>query len=166
VAKRQFIGEFEARTCGQAVSYPGDGKAGTGQTFRQVKAGSVAFDIGAEGNHDLSNGLARNPLLELMDAKVLGFDAVQGGDFAAEDVVFSPESAGFLDADDVDRPLNKTNERRFAPGIGTNFTRGDLRQRTANVTKTDAFASVNKRLGQVKHRLGFGLHEVQGDALG
>ena len=71
------------------------------QESAEICRSRVALDVGIGGQDDLGDGAVVEPGHQLADAQLLGTDAVERRDRAAEHVVAAPELAGALDRDDV-----------------------------------------------------------------
>ena len=103
---------------------------------------------------------------ELGDAEVFGADAVEGGDFAAEDMVGAVEAAGFFDAEDVDGAFDEAEEGVIAAGIiakGAGLAFGEA---AAELAEGDAFAGGEEGGGEGLDDGLIGLNDVEGDAFG
>jgi hypothetical protein len=162
----ELIGKFQASSGWKAVSNSSDFEARSGEAFGEIKAGGVALNVGSQRDDDFLDRLPPQPLFQRSDMKVIRFDAIQRGDFSAEDVIFAAVGARFFDADDIDRPFHQADEGRIASRIGADVALGFLRQGSANVAGTHLIARVENGFGEVAHGPGLGLDEVQSEPFG
>src|SRR5437870_12249005 len=81
-------------------------------------------------------------------------------------MILAAKGARLFDAENIDGALDDTEERRIAPGIGANRARVLLGKTAADRAKTDTLPRRDNRLGQMLDRSGFGLNDMERDALG
>jgi hypothetical protein len=147
------------------VSNPSDGETWAGESLAKIKARRVSFDISAKRDNDFFHRFGRKTFLKCPDAEIFRLDAIQGRDFAAQDVVFSTECARFFDAYYIDGPLNDANERSVASRIGTDVAWGVFGQGAADLAEFDALTGIQNGLSELLNGARFGLDQVQRNAL-
>ena len=92
------------------MSDASDGQILTRKPLGEIEAGGIAFDVRAERDDNLADRLIAKALLEVGDAQVLRFDAVQRRDFSTEHMIFAPKGPGFFDAENIDRALDDAED--------------------------------------------------------
>ena len=95
----------------------------------EVHRGGLALDVRVRREDHLGDALGVDPAQELLDAELLGPDALDGRDRALEHVVATVELVGALDRDDVARLLDDAQHGRVAPiveAVAAELALGDV----------------------------------------
>src|SRR5205085_6035411 len=114
-AEGHLVGVFEVAADGEAAGDARDLHAERRDQPGQVHPCGFPLDVGIGGHDDLGNALSGNPGEQLRDPQVVGPDAVDRGDGAAEHVVAALELTGLLDGLDVPGFLDDADEGRVTP---------------------------------------------------
>src|SRR5829696_1052556 len=114
--ERDLVGVFEVAANGQPGGEAGDGDLGRAraQPVGDVQGGRLARGGRVGGEHDLAHLGALDARIELRDLEVVGLDAVDRRERAAEHVVAAAVLVRALDRDDVPRLLDDADQRRVA----------------------------------------------------
>src|SRR6188768_413254 len=110
-AERDLVGVLEITTHGQSTRQPGHGQPHRDQHPGEIRRSRVALDVRVHGQDDLRDRAVVEPGDQLAHAQLLGADAVERRDCAAEHVVAAPELAGALDRDHVLGLLDHADQR-------------------------------------------------------
>src|SRR6478735_9315327 len=164
--ERDLVGVLEVAADGQAGRESGDRDADVAQQPAQVGGGGLALEVGVGGDDDLLDLPRGEPGHELADAQVVGADAVDRADRAAEHVVGAAELAGALDGDDVLGLLDDADGGLVAARVGADAAALGLRDVAAHLAEPDARLDLGQRRDETRDVLGVGLEQVEGDALG
>lgn len=145
------------------MSDSGNAQAFTRQALGQVIARRVAFNIGSQRDHDFFNPFRGDPLLQLDNPQVIGFNSVQRRDFATQNVVLAAIGAGLFHAQDVDRPFDHANKGGVPSRVVADVTGRFFRESTAELAQADMFTRLQDGLSQKLYSVRIGLNEVKGN---
>src|SRR3954447_7526940 len=154
-ADREPGGEARDRDVGRALArrrgdVQGGRLAGRGRVGRQ---------------HDLADRAVAHARIELGDLQVLGVDAVDRRQRAAEDVVAPAVLVGALDGDDIAGLLDDADEARVAALVLADAAARLVGQVEAHLAQADALLDLADRVGQRVGVLGVAAQDVEGQAL-
>lgn len=144
----------------------GDAQFGAVESFSEVKARGVAFDIHAESDDDFGDGWVGGACNEFSDAQVLGFDPVDRGEFASEHVVAATEGSGFFDREDIDGPFDNANLGGIAFGVFADVAGGSIGESTADGALADLIPCGAEGVGEVMDFVGRRLDDEEREAFG
>jgi hypothetical protein len=95
-AQRHFVCVLQVAADRKAAGEPGNANA-SAQSVSEVRGRRLARHVRVRREHDLLNAVAFHAPDQLVDAQVLGIDAVDRGERAAEDVVQAAKLTRALD---------------------------------------------------------------------
>src|SRR3954453_17132384 len=105
-----LVGVLEITAYRQSTRQTGHAQVHVLQESAEIGGGRVALDVGVGRQDDLGDGPVGEPPHQLPDAQLLGTDALQGRDRAAQHVVAAAELAGAFDGDHVLGVLDDTDQ--------------------------------------------------------
>src|SRR3954452_14877130 len=150
-AHRQPGGEARDRDAGRARAQPvGD-----------VQRGRLAGGGRVRRQHHLADLGAVDARVELRDLEVVGLDAVDRRERAAEDVVPAAVLVGALDRDDVAGLLHDADQRRVAALVLADRAERALGEVEADLAEGDLLLDVPDRLGERVRVLRRGAEDVE-----
>src|SRR5262245_42824734 len=106
-----FVGVFQISPDRQAARKPGHPQPHGFEQPCQICGGCLTLEVGIGREDHLRDGAVSETLHQLADAQLVGSDALDGADRAAEDVVAALELTCALDRDDVLGLLDHTDQR-------------------------------------------------------
>jgi hypothetical protein len=165
-AEGEFVGVIKAAAGGEALGDAGNADASVCESLGQIVTGGVAFDIGGEREDDLFDALLRDALRELGDAQVLGTDAVERGEFTAEDVKVAAEAAGLFDGENIYGFLDDAEQRGIAARVGADRAGLAFGEAAAVRAELNCAAGACQGFSKIAGEFGRRLNEVEGDAFG
>ena len=77
---------------------------------REIVCSGLALDVWRGGNDQFGNGMFLKAVFQFCDVEVLGTDAIERGEFPAEDVVETVKTCGFFDGEDLGNVLNNADD--------------------------------------------------------
>jgi len=163
--ERDFVRVLQVAADRQAAGQPRHAHA-SAQAVGDVSRGRLARHVRIRGEHDLLHAVPFNPSNQLVDAQMLGVDAVDRGECAAEDVVEAAELARPLDREKVDGLLDDADQRVVAPCIAADRAHLFLREVAALVAKADPFLHVFDRRGERERFVLRPLEQVEREPVG
>ena len=125
----------------------------------------VPLQVRVGRQDDLRDAVARDPVQQLLHAKVVGPDALERRDRAAQDVVPALDHAGLLDRRLVLRLLDHADHRGVAAGVAADAAQLALGDAEALAAEPDLLLRGDDRLGQAARVLGRGLDHVEREPL-
>src|SRR3954447_18799526 len=165
-AERQLVRVLQIAPDRQAGGEPGDAQTHGLEQTREIGRGGFALQVGVGREDDLGDLPGGEAGDEFADPQVVGADALDGADRAAEHVVAPAELAGLLDGDDVLRLLDDAEDARVAPGVAADpalLVGGHV---PTDHAEPDLLADLGERVHEAAHVLRVGLQDVEGDPLG
>src|SRR4051794_10317848 len=166
--ERDLVGVLEVA----AHRQPGGGardrdvRRARAEAVGDVEGGRLAGGGGIRGQHHLADLGAPDARVELRDLEVVGLDAVDRRQRAAEHVVAAAVLVGALDRDDVARLLDDADERRVAALVGADRAARALREVEADLAERDLLLDVADRVGERVSVLRARAQHVEGEPLG
>ena len=142
----ELVGVFEAASGGEAVGDAGDWNPERLEDLDEVVCGSLAFDIGAEGEDEFGGVLVADALDEGLDTELGGADVVEGGKAAAEGVVKTAEGAAALEGEDVGGLLDDAEFTALAFRVAADATEGSGGEKPALAARLDLLGCMADRL--------------------
>jgi hypothetical protein len=131
-----------------------------------VKGGRLPGRGGVRGEHDLAHLAIRRAVDELGDLQVLGIDAVDRREGAAQHVVEPAELVGALDGNDVAGLLDDADDRAVAPLVLADAAARALGEVEAHLAEADLLLHLADRVGEGVGALGVLAEDVEGQPLG
>ena len=116
----------------------------------EVRRRRLAGRVRVRGEDDLDHSVALDAVHELVDPQVLGLDAVERRERAAEHVVEAAELRRPLERDDVDRLLDDADRGAVAPRVEADCAQLLLGEVAALAAETDALLHLFDRPGERK----------------
>ena len=135
-AQRHLVGVLEVAADGQAGGEARDPDLERRQQAAEVGRGRLALEVGVGREDDLLHGAVGEALHQRGDAQVVGTDAGDRADRAAEHVVEPAELAGALDRRDVLGVFDDADERRVATGVAADRAARPARRRCRRSRRT------------------------------
>jgi predicted enzyme related to lactoylglutathione lyase len=163
-AQRHFVRVLQVAADRKSAGESRNANA-SAQSVREVRGRRLARHVRVRREHDLLHAVPLDAPDQLVDAQVLGIDAVDRGERAAEDVVQATKLARSLDRDQVDRLLDDADQRVVAAGVETDRTALLLGEVPALVAEADALLHVLDRGGERECLVLGTLQEVEREAV-
>ena len=161
-----LVGVLEVAADRQPRCQAGDPEAEHLEHPREVAGGGLALEVGVGRDDDLGDDAVAEPGEQLAHAQVVGADAVDRADRAAEHVVAAAELAGALDRDDVLGLLDDADRVHVAPRVEADAAPLGLGDVEADLAEPHAGLDLGQRVREALDVRRVGLQEVEGDPLG
>jgi hypothetical protein len=133
----ELVGVFEAASGREAVGDAGDWNPERLEDLDEVVCGSLAFDIGAEGEDEFGGVLVADALDEGLDTELGGAD---------EGVVKTAEGAAALEGEDVGGLLDDAEFTALAFRVAADATEGSGGEKPALAARLDLLGCMADRL--------------------
>jgi hypothetical protein len=144
-AEGHLVRGLEVAADGQAAREPRHAHAAP-QPVGEERGGRLAGHVRVRREDDLADAVPLHAAQELVDAQVLGLDAVERRERAAEHVVEAAVLVRPLERDEVDRLLDDADRRVVAACVGADRAQLVLGQVAALGAEADALLHVLDRL--------------------
>src|SRR5450432_3476429 len=164
-AERHFVGVFKIPADGQATRKAGHPQSHRLDQPRQVGRGRFAFEVGVGRQDQFGDRPVSEPSHELAHPQIVGPDAFDRADRAAENVVAPAEFPGLLDSDDVLRLLDHANHAQIAPRIAADPALGLLGHVAADRAEPHLVLHLEQDLSQPADVGCIGREQVERDPL-
>ena len=135
------------------------------QQRRHVHGGRVALEVRVRGEDHLGDVVTIDAVQELLHAQIVGADAVERADRAAQHVVAALDHAGLLDGGGVLRLLDHAERGDVAAGVATDPAEVAIGDVAALPAEGDALLRLHDHLREPLRVLGRSLHEPEGEPL-
>lgn len=177
-AEGEFVGELDVPTHGQTGGQAGDGEVReVFENAGHIAGGGFADGIGVGGQDDFADVDAGEvPVVvfdrlsdageEVADVELIGADAFEGVECAAEDVVAAVEFAGAFDGLHVFGFFDNADDVEVSFGVGADAAGVGFGDVAADVAVGDAVAEGGDGVSEAVDGVGLLVEEVEGDALG
>src|SRR6266511_2003343 len=163
--ERDLVRVLQVAADRQAAGQPRHSHA-SAQAVGEVGRSRLARHVRIRGEHNLLHAVPLDPSDQLVDAQVLGVDAVDRGERAAEDVVEAAELARPLDREEVDWLLHHADERVVASRVPADRARLFLCEIAALVAEADPLLDVLDRGGERERFVLWALEQVERKPVG
>src|SRR5919202_3326998 len=137
-AERDLVGVLEVAADRQAAREPGHAHTAA-KAVCEVRGRGLAGHVRIGREHDLLDAVRLHAAEQLVDPKVLWFDAVEGRERAAEDVVEAAELVRPLERDEVDGLLDDADESVVAARVDADRAELLLGEVAALTAEADTF---------------------------
>src|SRR5215217_2209465 len=164
--ERDLVGVLEVAADGKTAREARHPHAERLEERRDVHRRRVSLEVGVRRDDHLGHALAFDSVEELLHAQVLGADAVERADRAAEHVVPAADHGRLLDRRRVLRFLDDAQHLRIAAGVPTDAAALALGDVAALLAERDLLLGADQRLGEALGVVGRLLHDVEGEPLG
>src|SRR5690606_20617689 len=162
-AQGDLVGVLEVAAYGQSTRKPRQAQPQVLEQPGEVGRGGLALEVGVGGQDDLGDLAVGEPLQQFLDPQLVGADALDRADRAAEDVVATAELAGALDRHDVLGLLHHAQHGRVAPRITTDPAPLLLGDVAAHRAEADLVLDLGEHRREPAYVGRVGLEDVEGD---
>src|SRR5581483_10580118 len=163
-AERHLVGVLEVAAGGKAAREACDADA-VAQPAGEIRRGRLAGRVRVRREDDLDDAVALDAVQELVDPQILGLDAVERGERAAEDVVEAAVLRGPLERDEVDGLLDDADRRAVAARVEADRAELLLGEVAALAAEADALLHLADRRRERERLLLRHLEDVEGEPL-
>ena len=133
--------------------------------LRQIHRGGFAFGRGIRRDDDFFDRAALEPLDQALDFELIGTNALQRRERAAEHVVEAAELARLLDGLNVRGLFHDANDCAVARGAGAEVARIGVRDVVADRALADFFLGFADRVGKRERLLAVHAQQIECEAL-
>src|SRR5687767_9671645 len=105
-------------------------------------------------------------MFQIRDAQILWLDAVQGRNPSSQPMKLAATATRLLDADDIHRALDHTDEGGIPPWIGADAARGLFREGAADGAVPNPRAGLDDGVGELADGSHVALDQMEGESFG
>ena len=163
-AERHFVGVLEVAADGQAAGEARHADAAA-QPVGQVRGGRLAGHVRVRRQDDLLDAVALDAPDQLVDPQMLGLDAVDRRERAAEHVVQAPELVRPLEREQVGRLLDDADERAVAARVAADRRSAPPRSGSRTRGRSGLVLDVADRVGERERLLLRDAQQMEGEAV-
>ena len=164
-AQRHLVGVLQVAAYRQSTRQSRHAQADRLEHPGEIGRGRLTLEVGIGREDHLGDGAVGQPDHQLADPQLVGSDAVDRRDRAAEHVVAAAELAGALDRDDVLVLLDHAQHARVAPRVAADPALLVLGDVEADAAELHLRLDLDQHVGEPAYVGGVGLQQVERDPL-